>query len=180
MPIGTLLGLSEVPGELAGYRPIDADTARRIAAAGIWRRLLTDPASGTLLDYGRTTYIPPADLREFLLAGYPTCTFPGCRHPSRRCHLDHRHEWQDGGRTCAANLHPLCLRHHTCKTTKTWTVTCGPDGALTWTSPTGHAYTVPLPPLHPPDSAHPRIATGRPDPPGPCQRRDPMDETPPF
>jgi hypothetical protein len=58
----TLLGLDELPGDLAGYGPIPAHLARQIAADpnSTWRRLLTDARSGTLLDYGRTTYRPPA------------------------------------------------------------------------------------------------------------------------
>lgn len=137
----TLLGLDETPGELAGYGPIDADTARRLAADGTWRRLVTDPLSGAVLDYGRTTYQPPADLREFILARYPMCTFPGCDRPARRCQLDHIVEWKDGGFTCDGNLHPTCLRHHICKTKDGWTVTRDDDGRITWTSPAGKAYT---------------------------------------
>ena len=54
VPYSTLIGLDDHPGELTGYGPIPASIARRIAAAGVWRRLLTDPATGALLDYGRT------------------------------------------------------------------------------------------------------------------------------
>jgi Domain of unknown function (DUF222) len=39
----TLVGLDEHPGELAGYGPITAHTARQLAAEGVWRRILTDP-----------------------------------------------------------------------------------------------------------------------------------------
>ena len=62
VPITTLLGLEDYPGELVGHGHIPAGLAREIAAQGTWRRLLTDPASGTSLDYGRTTYTPPAGL----------------------------------------------------------------------------------------------------------------------
>lgn len=140
----TLLGVDDAPAELDGYGPIDADTARRIASTGTWRRLLTDPRTGTLLDYGRTTYTPPADLREFVLARDRRCTFPGCPRPGRRCQLDHVHEWQHGGTTCAGNLHLLCLRHHTCKTSRTWRAGRNPHtGCTTWTSPVGKTYVVP-------------------------------------
>ncbi|MBC7291722.1 MAG: DUF222 domain-containing protein, partial [Actinotalea sp.] len=44
--IGTLLGLDDRPGELAGYGPIGADVARRLAVDGTWRRLLVDEPSG--------------------------------------------------------------------------------------------------------------------------------------
>src|SRR6201996_5663138 len=56
--LSTLLGGDEQPGELAGHGPIPASVARRIAAdpTGTWRRLITDPHSGHLLDYGTTRY----------------------------------------------------------------------------------------------------------------------------
>ena len=54
VPAETLLGISEAPGELTGYGPIPASMARRLAPGSIMRRLLTDPVSGTLLDYGTT------------------------------------------------------------------------------------------------------------------------------
>ena len=63
--------------------------ARRIAAHGTWRRLLTDPATGAVLDYGTTRYTPPADLVEHVIARDRTCRFPTCSQPARRCQLDH-------------------------------------------------------------------------------------------
>jgi hypothetical protein len=79
VPITMLLGLDNQPGELVGYGPIPADLAREIAADGTWRRLLTDPTSGTLLDYGRTTYTPPAGLADFVRARDLHCRHPICR-----------------------------------------------------------------------------------------------------
>jgi len=46
---GTLLGLDDAPGELAGYGPIPAAMTRAIAADATWRRI-TDPATGTEID----------------------------------------------------------------------------------------------------------------------------------
>ena len=66
--LATLLGVDQAPGEQAGYGPITAQTARRLAATGTWRRLITDPATdpatGTFLDVGKTRYRPPVDLAE--------------------------------------------------------------------------------------------------------------------
>ena len=47
VPVLTALGRSDEPGELEGYGPIDAETARRVAgtASGFYR-ILTDPGDG--------------------------------------------------------------------------------------------------------------------------------------
>src|SRR5699024_7375422 len=59
VPYTSLIGADDAPGELAGHGPISADVARRIAAHGTWRRVLTDPASGRVLEVSRTRYRPP-------------------------------------------------------------------------------------------------------------------------
>jgi hypothetical protein len=116
--------------------------ARRLAAdeSGTWRRLVTDPLTGALLDYGRTTYRPPKDLAEFVIARDQTCTFPGCARRAHRCELDHRISFQSGGSTSPENLGAVCKRHHTAKHQADWTSHREPDGSHTWTSPTGHHY----------------------------------------
>ncbi|MQA86404.1 MAG: DUF222 domain-containing protein [Streptosporangiales bacterium] len=144
---GTLLGLDNRPGELAGYGPIPAQMARELAACGTWRRLLTDPATGALLDYGRTAYRPPAALAEFVRARDVTCRFPGCRQPAWRSDLDHVIPYPHGP-TAAENLGPLCRRHHDLKQQPGWNVRRDPDGSYTWTSPTGHTYVTPPPDTH--------------------------------
>ena len=145
VPASTLLGLTDTPADLAGYGPITAEVARRIAANGTWRRLLTDPVSGQLLDYGRQTYRPPAKLAAFVIARDRTCGFPGCSQPARRCDLDHCKSWRAGGTTCPHNLGALCRRHHRAKDTWPWTLIRNPDGSTTWISPTGKRYDLPPP-----------------------------------
>jgi Domain of unknown function (DUF222) len=143
----TLLGCDEMPADLDGYGPIPAAMARRMAAdpTGTWRRLLTDPASGALLDYGRTSYRPPTALTEFVIARDKRCVFPGCRRTARRCDLDHDQPWTSGGLTAAHNLHPLCRRHHRAKHDAGWQHLHHPDGTHYWTAPTGHTYRTHLP-----------------------------------
>ncbi len=68
MPYSTLIGVDDLPGELAGYGPIPADLVRDIAADAVWKRLLHDPLSGTVLDVGRTTYRPPEALADHVRA----------------------------------------------------------------------------------------------------------------
>jgi hypothetical protein len=143
----TVLGLAENPGQLAGYGPIPASIARTIAKDGRWKRFITDPVSGVLLDYGRETYEPPQELQDFLIARDRTCRFPGCRQPAHLSDLDHVIPWDEGGKTSADNLGALCRRHHNLKTHHGWKVVMQPDGACTWTSPTGQTYFVPARPI---------------------------------
>ncbi|MGX5681332.1 HNH endonuclease signature motif containing protein [Schumannella luteola] len=134
IPVETLLGVAERPATLDGVIPIDPNTARNLAGeSSFWRRLLTDPVSGTILDYDRRSYRPPADLDRLIRTTHPVCDFPGCNRPSRTCDLDHTTAWQHGGTTTATNLRPLCRGHHRLKHHTRWTT----DGTH-WTSPTGH------------------------------------------
>jgi hypothetical protein len=139
--LSTLLGLDEQPGELAGSGPIPASVARRIAAdeTGTWRRLITDER-GHLVDYGRTTYRPPKDLADHVIARDRTCRYPQCNRQARNCDLEHAIPWEEGGETNADNLNAICSRHHHGKHEAGWEPERQPDGSLEWTSPTGHRY----------------------------------------
>lgn len=139
VPYSTLIGLDDHPGELTGYGPIPAPIARRIAAGGVWRRLLTDPATGALLDYGRTTYHPPADLRDHVITRDRTCVLPICSQPAHRCQLDHTTRYPDGP-TAASNLGPPCAPHHDLKTRLHWTLDQPQPGRFVWTTPAGKTY----------------------------------------
>lgn len=143
----TLLGLAENPGQLAGYGAIPASVARILASDGKWQRFITDPQTGTLLDFGRESYEPPQALVDFLIARDRTCRFPGCRQSAARADLDHAKSWESGGETSAANLGALCRRHHRLKTHGGWKLKSHSDGACTWTSPLGKIYEVPARPM---------------------------------
>jgi len=141
--LSTLLGVDEQPGELAGHGPIPASLARHMAAdeTGTWRRLVTEPVTGRLLDYGHDTYRPPKDLADYVIARDQVCTFTGCNRPACRCDLDHQIPYDKGGSTSSENLDPLCKRHHICKHDTDWTPhRDNDDGTTTWTSPTKHRY----------------------------------------
>ena len=139
----TLLGLSENPGQLAGYGAIPASVARALASDGKWRRFITDPLTGALLDYGRESYEPPQALVDFLLARDRTCRFPGCRRSAALSDIDHAKSWESGGTTSPDNLGALCRRHHQLKTHGGWKLDSAADGSCTWTSPLGKSYFVP-------------------------------------
>lgn len=141
----TLLGLADNPAELIGYGPIPPGLARRVAYDGKWRRLVTDPMSGALLDYGRTVYEPPSDLADFIIARDQRCRFPGCSRRASRCELDHKVPFEEGGCTCPLNLCALCKRHHDAKHQAGWSYELHDDGGLTWTSPVGLTYYAPPP-----------------------------------
>ncbi|MEV6237057.1 DUF222 domain-containing protein [Lentzea sp. NPDC051838] len=136
----TLMGLSEQPGELAGYGPISADLARELAADATWRRLLTDPVSGAPLEFGTSTYRPPAALRRFIWTRDRTCRFPGCMRPSHESDLDHTIPFPKGP-TSEANLGAFCRYHHRVKHRSTWEVAQKKPGKFTFVSPAGKTYT---------------------------------------
>lgn len=150
VPWTTVAGLSEEPGELAGYGPLDAEEVRRLAADATWRRILTDPASGTVRDVGVMSYHPPAGLDALVRTRDRTCRFPTCRQPASRADLDHTVPFPTGP-TAERNLAALCRPHHRLKTLSRWSAEQLGDGRLRWTSPTGRDYVTDPPPAHPPD-----------------------------
>jgi hypothetical protein len=143
----TLLGLSNNPGQLEGHGPIPASLARKLAADGKWRKFVTDPLTGNLLDMGRSHYLPSQYLVDFLTARDRICRFPGCSQPARIGDIDHAISWEDGGETKPSNLGFLCRRHHRLKTHGGWKLSSNEDGSCTWTSPNGKNLFVPARPL---------------------------------
>jgi hypothetical protein len=168
--LATLAGLDDEPGDLDGYGPIPARVARELSAAGIWQWVGTDPASGAVLDHGRTRYTPTRDLVDHVLLRDRTCKAPGCALPAVRCDLDHVHAHSAGGPTCAANLVALCRKHHLIKHHGPFTVDQPEPGTLRWISPIGRTTScgpVRVGPIHDP-------------PPRPARAAPPTLDDPPF
>ena len=112
------------------------------------------PDCGTILDFGRTTYRPPATVLDRINTRDQRCRFPGCPQPVTRCDHDHRTPWDDGGATCPCNLDTLCRYHHRVKTFTAWTADRDQHtNTLTWTSPLGRTHT---------DQPAPDLPTGTP------------------
>lgn len=151
--LATLAGLDDRPAELAGWGPVAADLARRVAAdASRIGYTVTHPDSGEIIHTGSTRRRPTTDQTRLVRARQPRCVFPGCRMPAFRCDLDHRTPYADGGATCECNLYPLCRFHHRIRHRHGWRYTPAPRWDLTWTSPLGHTYrTSPTRDRHPPD-----------------------------
>ena len=143
LDLPTFLGFQDNPGILSGYGEIPATVARLLAVDGKWKRFITDPITGNLLDYGRTTYEPPQALVDFVMARDRRCRFPGCRQPGNISDIDHAEPWEEGGSTSPENLGLLCRRHHRMKTHGGWQMKSFPDGSCEWLSPAGKTYEVP-------------------------------------
>lgn len=154
VPVMTLLGLSEEPGNLEGYGPIPPDQARELAAgASSWQRILTHPETGTILSIGRHSYRPPADMARLVRLKNPTCTGIGCDHPANSCELDHTIPFYqdqyrpDGtllpkGETSTENLRPRSRYCHQLKDNPHtgWTVEPAGPGITKTTTPTNRTY----------------------------------------
>jgi hypothetical protein len=173
VPATTIGGAGTHAGDLTGYGSISATQSRELAigctgqdgeqvpyarklnADPKWRRLITEPASGVLLDYGKRTYKPPAALAAYVRARDSHCVFPGCLHPSRACDLDHRVPYPEGP-TSADNLAPLCRHHHRLKHEGGWTLRKQGQHNI-WTTPAGVSYANhphrPVTTLHPSSEA---------------------------
>jgi hypothetical protein len=177
----TLLGLNDLPAHLTGYGAITAETARRLAAeeSGTWRRLLTDPDTGALLDISEHRYRPAQRLRDFVSARDDVCAFPTCNQPGYRCEYDHTMPYGTGGPTNRRNAALACRRHNQAKAGTGWSYRHNPDGSYTWTTNTGHRYTNPVPSPWA-ETAKP-AAPARPVPTArPADDRHTADDPPPF
>ena len=139
--------LSASPAQVAEVRigarsvAVPALTAWALAAGGTWRRLVTDPASGVVIDVGRTRYRPPAGLADLVRARDRACVFPTCQTPAERCDIDHLTAWSQGGTTSLDNLVTLCEAHHRLKHTHGWALTKdNTSGVLSWYTPDKTVY----------------------------------------
>jgi hypothetical protein len=99
-----------------------------------------DRTCGTVLDFGREVYRPPAVTDDHVRIRDRRCRFPGCRMSAARCDLDHVIPFGNGGSTCPCNMRPLCRSHHLAKTFTGWTPRTGPTDTITWISPLGQSY----------------------------------------
>jgi hypothetical protein len=141
----SLLGLADNPAELLGYGPIPAALVRDRAGEADWRRLVVDPVTGYLLDFGHKVYRPPAELADYVTARDRRCRFPGCNTRATVCDIDHNIPAPHGD-TSAKNCCCLCRRHHRLKTFGGWKVELKPDGSAVWTSPCGRQFVSDPPP----------------------------------
>ncbi len=160
VPVDTLLGESAEPAHVAGVGPITATEALQLAGLGdlggcrcrditpgphdvVFRRLLTDPGTGYLVDVAERQYRPSAQLDRTVRSRDGVCRFPGCNRPATTTRsgtdLDHTIPWPRG-QTTAANLAVLCRHHHRLKHSPGWSAELGSDGVMEWTSPADKTF----------------------------------------
>ena len=170
MDLPTLRGEADRHCLLDG-QPVPASVGRELAGcATAFRRMVTDPVDGHLLDYGRLTYLP-APLRAYTLARDGGCRAPGCTAADpRRMQMDHATPFPIGA-SDAANTGGACLAHHQLKTSGFLHIEgSAADGSCDWVTGWGQRVHIPARPfLHDPADDPP----DDPDPPLPL-------EEPPF
>jgi hypothetical protein len=95
--------------------PLDRAAVKELVA-GLRRWAAGDPdrhpVDATAGVDGRGHREPTQAQRAFVRARDRHCQYPGCRVPARRCDVDHRVAWADGGMSVVSNLHCLCRAHH--------------------------------------------------------------------
>ena len=157
MGSATLLGGDDRPAHLAGYGPIPADLARRLAvsaaeAEAAWlRRLYATPDTGRLIGMDSQRRVFPAGLARFIEVRDQFCRTPWCDAPIR--HTDHALPHHQDGATSEENGNGLCAQCNYARQSPDWQVRPepGPRHTLRITTPTGHNYrsVAPPPPGHP-------------------------------
>ncbi|MGD2102243.1 MAG: DUF222 domain-containing protein [Acidimicrobiia bacterium] len=144
-PLTTLAELDSQTGDLAGYGPVHAELARKIAREQLdseWIGVVTDPDTGEPLHAVALRRRPTARQRRMIRALLPHCSFPSCRMPARDCDIDHTVDYAEGGPTTVCNQVPLCRRHHLAKHRGRWTYRRLDRTTVRWTSPLGRRYDV--------------------------------------
>ena len=134
MDLHTALGLADNPAIIPGYGPIDPELAQQLACDAEWRRWVTDPIDGHLLDDGDRRF-PGARLRRFIKARDPRCDMPPCGRVGRT-DADHTPAYRDTHATSAATMSTACATHNRTRDAAGWTA----EGDGRWRSPLGRVY----------------------------------------
>ncbi len=137
--VDALLGNSEMPADIFGTDlMLSAQQVRNLVPDSRLRRILVDPIDGTLLEFGRKTYRPPAALNDHVKRRDKVCRAPGCNRSAKFADVDHIVPWDEGGETTVSNLASLCRRHHLLKTFGGWSYALDSQGNANWSLPSGN------------------------------------------
>ncbi|WP_180935819.1 hypothetical protein [Nocardioides ungokensis] len=96
VPVQTVMGIADEPGELSGGTIVPAGLARAIASQpdATWHRMLTDPA-GRMVELSTTSYKPTPPIWRHVVAEWGSCFEPACSAPATGVELDHRIPWPE-------------------------------------------------------------------------------------
>lgn len=144
VPIQTVMGLADEPGELSGGTVVPASLARMIAdePGSTWHRMLTDEV-GHLVELSTQSYQPTGPIWRRVVAEQSTCFRPGCDAPSTEADLDHRVAWPFGA-TDTANLWPGCRTDHRTKHAPGFSVEQADDGSYALRTAAGFRHPIPV------------------------------------
>ncbi|MGI8699852.1 MAG: DUF222 domain-containing protein [Nocardioidaceae bacterium] len=149
-----LLTDDQTPARLDGYGAIPAPVARDLIrdldeeTRVRLRQLLTDPTTGRLTAMESVGRDFDGGLRTSVIVRDEFCRTPWCGAPIR--HVDHAVPASAGGQTSEANGQGLCEACNYAKEAPGWRSQPSPGGAgesISITTPTGHTYISPPPPL---------------------------------
>jgi hypothetical protein len=148
VPIQTVMGLADEPGELSGGTVVPASLARMIAhePGGTWHRMLTDEV-GQLVSLSTKSYQPTGPIWRWVVAEQSTCFRPGCDSPSTEADLDHRVAWPFGA-TDTENLWPGCRTDHRTKHAPGFVIEQSSDGSYALRTAAGLRHPI-TPTVHP-------------------------------
>ncbi|KAA1373579.1 DUF222 domain-containing protein [Aeromicrobium fastidiosum] len=141
VPLSSLMGFSDVPGELTDRSAtIPAHIVRAAMADehSLLYRLVTDDV-GNLMTVTWLGRFAPTRLAQVLEFRDGTSVFPTSTVPARACDTDHSDPWP--AETSAANTGPLNRRAHNLKTEGHLRLRQPAPGVFAWTTSTGHTYT---------------------------------------
>jgi hypothetical protein len=141
VPLSSLMGFSDAPGELTDRSatiPAHIVRAAMVDQASLLYRLVTDDI-GNLMTISWLGRFAPARLNQVLEFRDGTSVFPTSSVPARMCDTDHNDPWP--APTSAANTGPLNRRAHHLKTEGHLSLRQPTPGAFAWTTRTGHTYT---------------------------------------
>jgi hypothetical protein len=121
--------------------PPTAGMREFIASLGVrMERLATESGED-----GRTEpqHDPSRKLRHMIEARNATCATPGCDHPAVTSDMEHRVEYENGGKTSEGNLDPATHGHcHRLKQNERWQVIKTGPRETVWIGPSGRKRVV--------------------------------------
>ncbi|WP_256838396.1 HNH endonuclease signature motif containing protein [Ornithinimicrobium faecis] len=136
------VGVGEVIGKHSVFLTPDEVRTLALTPGSTMYRLLTDPATGVLVERSIKAYPFDAGMRAHIIAADVFCRMPGCLKPASMAQIDHVQEHgTPGGHTCIANGQPLDTPDHDLKTKKLWDAVIHANRDVTWTTLLGRIYT---------------------------------------